>query len=1166
MEPGSGAGGSSYSGGRNVAYYSSFARAASAGGRAAEGRAEAKSATPGWRRSPSDSALSRVTSRRALSAFAPSSTNLRIFLERDLSKERHELLKDQRRIHNRARKHSLETNKRRRALEEKWKEEEEKEQRFREQILLQRKLKLQEATEKFLRGHLPYAQRKRAVERKPEPKLDEAFEKIQITGLQLPLYRGDGRTTDTASLALKNGPFQWKQNTGKTGGDKIMEENDSTSPNRDQLNFQKNLEEMQQRQQEQHFSNLQTFHQEVKEIANSESTKSPDSLEAGEQIESFATPSDDSSGSAQVDPTLYNSQESHAKNRSFSDYDNMTFSKNQHVNNWLMNLNTSDIQRTTPFRDILTKYNVLIPEEQVCDPGQKPSFPSTSEQKESKKCTSDDNLALMQNKRGEKCSPLKNPSSGAVSTEDMLVTDKPALKFSKAWAPPDPAPVGLVSEKHSEVLQNNRAALAQPLNPIAATPIVLPTGQWSPTTTNNNSFSANNRQKGKDVHTAKCTEDIDCATGAEMEKYLNDINNEASLSEETCKNNLDQQNDSVPYGDLAANLPDHDHQQNDNDKRKEVKLPKSILKKESKYEPYTSFKAVVVNRGIRFGNRPLSAIRDSVELAKTKGKDADVPKNYKKLRWFDEINRVQETNNGEKCLEQNIIEIPQALSQSSGFPIKATTSRTDLRSIPSYIISTAVLENGQDNSQASTKLAASRGLERNNETLNPFESTRYHIAKQAWMTSKGDEIKPPLCTGDLKNPKGNPRKGRAKMIKRPKSAKAPSTFTPKTRKGAIIRPQSASEATNILKTQGKGIAPHPPYKSVADERMDQNGSSLSNEGQDLNRDTTEDPSLQNATKPSEAPPGIVACDPLLCQSANTAQLVAQDNNVTKRSPTYSENGLCLDYTTTDEEIKLLWQGVHSVLTQKDGAAGDSKHYSVHRNNSSNGDLQLSRTSVPHITIDGGNLINALNPGLRVNGFFSSQPSTAVARRKQHNDSIENKRRALLEQRRKMAGSAGWKSPYIGQTSTQAMKLGPSQSASEPVHAMGGAGHADKVSDSTTQFLLAEHLANTAATESEILTYLDTAQQSKPTVVLNRPPQPGMSALSLEEHKVLQSLDRLNQRLQNVQETINQNPSCTSIIQTICPLITPSSHVDVMPSVQRCKNILADARTLTQRKY
>nr|XP_056714842.1 centrosomal protein of 126 kDa [Euleptes europaea] len=1133
MELGGGGGGS------NVSYYSGYARAAAAEAKAA--------AAPCWRRSPSDGALARGGGRRAWSAFAPS-TNLRIFLERDLSKERHELLKDQRLFHNQARKHYVETNKRRRALEEKRKEEEEKEQKFREQILLQRKLKHQEATEKFQRGHLPYAQRKR-VQRKVEPKLDEAFEKIQITGLPLSVYRGDGRTTDTT----KHDPFQWKQNIAKSCGDKIMEE-------------LRNVEELQQQLHKKHFSNLQSFQEEVNEIAISESIGSTDSLEAGEQTESFATPSEASSPSAQLDSTLHNSQESQAKNKSLSDCANVTFSKNQNVNNWLISLNTSNIQRNSPFHDILIKYNARTPEEQACDPDQKPSLPSTSEQKEPERCTSADNLAFMQNKRGEKCSQLKNPSSGTASTEDTLATD------NKAWAILDPSPVALVQEKHPEVLRNNQTSLAQPPNPTAATPVVFPTGQCS-TATYNNDFSVNCWQKGKDAHTARCTEDIDCA---EMENCSNRINSEAPLLEETDKSSLDQQNDSMICGDSAANLSDHDHQRNDNDKRKGVKLPKSILKKESKYEPSNSFKALVVNRGIRFGNQPVCAIKDSIELAKIKGKDADTQRNCKKLRWFDEINRVQGTNDDEKCSEQNVTEIPRVSSQSSGFPIKATTSRTNLRSIPSCVFNSTFLENGQDSSQTSTKLAISGGSERNNGTLNPFESTGYHIAKQAWMAPKVDEIKPLLYAVDLKNPRSNPRKGRAKMIKRPKSAKVPSTFTPKNRKGTIIRPQSASEATNVMKAQGKIMLPHPPYKSVPGKGTDQNSSSLSNEGQDSNGDATEGPPPQNVPcyshvgpgRPSEPPPTIVTYDPLMKASlmANAVQSVAQHNNAIQGSPTCSENELCVDHTPTDEEIKVLWQGVHTGLTQKDGAAGDSKHCPIHHNNSSHGDSQPARTSVPHITIDGGSLTNNVKPGLRVNGFFSSQPSTAVARRKQTNDHIENKRKALLEQRRQMAASAGWKPSYLGQNSVQAVKLGPFQSSSEPVYTMGGIGHSDEVTDSTSQFLLAEQLVSTAATEGEILTYLDTAPQHKPTVVLNRPLRPGMSSLSLEEHKVLHSLDRLNQRLQTVQETIHKNPSSTSILQTISTLGTSPSSVDAMPSIQRCKSILADARTLTQKRY
>lgn len=48
-----------------------------------------------------------------------------------------------------------------RAFEERQKKEEEKEQRFREQVLQQRKIKLQEATDKFQRAHLAFSQHKR---------------------------------------------------------------------------------------------------------------------------------------------------------------------------------------------------------------------------------------------------------------------------------------------------------------------------------------------------------------------------------------------------------------------------------------------------------------------------------------------------------------------------------------------------------------------------------------------------------------------------------------------------------------------------------------------------------------------------------------------------------------------------------------------------------------------------------------------------------------------------------------------------------------------------------------------------------------------------------------------------------------------------------------------
>nr|XP_016847464.1 PREDICTED: centrosomal protein of 126 kDa [Anolis carolinensis] len=947
----------------------------------------------GLRKGLSESAVPRGLGRRAWAAFFPSSgPNLKVLLERDLSKERHELLKDQRLFHTQARKLSVETNKRRRALEEKWKEDEQKEQKFREQILLQRKQKHQEATERFQRSHLPSSQRKSGggVQGKTEPKLDEALQKIQATGF-FPF-----RVTERPSSATRNDRFNWKQNSPNVRCDRIMQENRRGNLNSGQLLFQQNLDEMQQQLQEQHFSNLQDFHQEVNEITRSESVSSVDSLEAGERNESCATLSETSSLSAQLDSSC----------------------TNHRITNILMK---KDVEH--------------------------------------------------------------------VNTEETLLEE--------------------ASEGSSDQQKSN----------------------------------------GKE----KVNENI---------LFL-------------------------PQGDLLVNLSDFDQQKTDHTgERKGVKFPKSILKKESKYEP-GCFKAVVVNRGIKFGGQSVSDARDSIELAKIKGKDADIPKNNKKLRWFDEINRVVEGNDDEKCSEQSITEIFQPQVQSPGIQIKATASKTNIKSVPFYMLSSVFPETHQ-NSQISNQTTG--GSNRDNVIQSNFGSSGYHVAKQAWMAPRGEEIRSALHNCDSKNPKNNPRKGRTKTIKRPKSAKSQSTTSViKNRRGTIIRPQSASEAPKVMKAQGKIIVPHPPCKAIPDKGLDEspadvvyqsvspcklqtdtensnfsNGRSFLPEGQDVSRNNTGDalPST-NAYRTHAATMrpsySVFTYGPLTKTKVitNAAPSIVRSNSFPKRTPVYSENVLHLDRIPTDEEITVLWQGVHHALAQKDVTAGDSQH------NSTNGDVPPTRPNVSHITIDGGILSGNIKSSFRSNAIFASKPSTSVAfaRRKQMNENNEYKRKALLEQRRQMTASARQKATGVGQNIAPVVKKVQSQLAYEPIQS-----NSNEVSDSTTQFLLAENLANLSATESEILSGLDVAQAHKQTVVLNRPPRQGMSALSFEEHQVLQSLDRLNQRLQNVQETINKNPSSTSVMQTISPLIASPSYMDLIHPMQRYKSVTDATHTLKQKKF
>ncbi|XP_032344144.1 centrosomal protein of 126 kDa isoform X2 [Camelus ferus] len=110
--------------------------------------------------------------------------DMKIHLEKNLEEERQILLQQQKICRNRARKYFVESNRRKKAFEEKRKEQEEKEHQIREQILQQRKQKFEEVTEKFQRAHIPLSQRRRAVFQKPVPPLEEALKQIQESDLK----------------------------------------------------------------------------------------------------------------------------------------------------------------------------------------------------------------------------------------------------------------------------------------------------------------------------------------------------------------------------------------------------------------------------------------------------------------------------------------------------------------------------------------------------------------------------------------------------------------------------------------------------------------------------------------------------------------------------------------------------------------------------------------------------------------------------------------------------------------------------------------------------------------------------------------------------------------------------------------------------------------------
>ncbi|XP_019337574.1 centrosomal protein of 126 kDa isoform X2 [Alligator mississippiensis] len=1087
-------------------------------------------------------------------------------LGRDLEEERQALLEDQKIYRSRARKYFIETNRRRRALEEKWKQKEEKEKRFRERVLQQRKLKHQEATEKFQRTHLPFPQHEKIVKRKPVPQLEEALEQIKgsvlTSGFYLPnREKTNCRTTDSPSVSSRNDYLHQKQTSAWVSSDKAKQENSTTNPDSNQLFFQQNLEEMQQFLEEQHLSNLENFHQEVNQITNSESLSSLDSLEAGEQNESNMTPSELSSLTKQYDSTPYNSQKSEPTNKSFPETAELTLSKNQHVNNWLRKLDMQSGHIYTSFHDDLPKHNVLIPTEHGHNPKQKSSVPIKSEQRMTEICVSDKQVTSVKNLctfRENKEKEKNSSSFGMVSRESLVTTDNHVFKPSKAWTTSDSSQKeriqDLVQGQSSEIIQPKTTTLVQMASHPMATPVILPPKQWNSIGSHNSSFSADIIQKEKNTNTCPRTDNLDnlIEEKEETTKYFNDNNQGSSLFQDASNTsilcNIDQEDDNEEHGNTAKPMPhlsdagfNSDLPNQHKNLRKNVregygvKLLKSILKKESKYEN-NFFKSVVMKPKFSFGNQTISCIRDSLELVKIKEKNAEDQKTNKKLRWFDENDKIV-IEGDEKCSERNPSKVSQAQLQPSHVQTKINALNTDL-SIASCTASPVCSENHQDSTLIYTKSATAGGSERDCTLLNSLGYTRYHFAKQAWMASPGEKSNP-LYSNDSKIQRGNLHKGKTKIIRRPISARAQTSFIPKNRKGTIVRAQSASEASKVIRAQGKIMIPHPPPKLLLDCTTGQNVAETRSGYQSVNSSKPQTisknndlnakhilPADQNYNKSITENNKSTACGHMTISTLSTSvatyeplaktiytvdsiQTSAQQDcfiPCTKKRPVYAENGPRLDRTPTDEEINHLCEGVHSALAQKEFAAG----------------------AVP------------------------------TTRRKQNFDNAEIKRRALLEQRRQAIATTIWRSTHPTQNSVHTVQLSPFQYPFEPVQAVSGIPNSDE--ESTAQFLLSEKLASISVTEGEMLSAVETTQPRRQPLLLNKPQRLSMTALSMEEHKILQSLDHLNQRLQNIQESITKNPSTSRGFQIISPLHGASSpSVDSTLSTQRHQSMSADPR-------
>ncbi|NXE89984.1 CE126 protein, partial [Menura novaehollandiae] len=1031
-----------------------------------------------------------------------------------------------------------------RAFEERQKEEEEKEKRFREQVLQQRKIKLKEATDKFQRAHLSFSQHKQIVQTKAAFELEEALEQIKgsvlTPGLCLPsINKINFRTTDdtSSSSASRSDSFHQKQNSAVFGCDKTIQESSRTDMDSHQLLFQQNLREMQQLLEKQHLNNLENFHQEVKETDDSESLTSLDSLETGEQNGNCTTLSE-SSLTTQCDCALYDPEKSQTRNNSLLHTDQST-SKNAHLNNCLRN---ADLQHyhNIPIHDLLAKHNVLTPAEHV----------NTSEEESSASHRSGKKLAELSTSGKQKSSVsnafsfLQNikedrskPPSGIANT---LATGHPVFNPSKAWVSPDSVPgeraQDLMQDQSFKMTPQERTISVQVSSQPIATSVILFPNQGCSTGIPS---TADTLPKDKNISTGfvKNTSGKMAETKDENIKCMNYIIPETSLFEdipnasillevkqqnnkEEGKGNIIETMSLVSDTEFNSDTPAQDKPLKNNIlERKRAKLLRSILKKDSKYEP-SHFNAVVMNHGISFGTRPMSSIRDSLELTKIKKKSAENEKYNRKLRWCDQIDQIIIENN-EKCYEKSINEISSSGLQYVQTANNGPKNNLNILAQPSNPM---FIKNHQENSHISKPNVNTEKSNKECKSPNIFMSTRSFSAKKAWMVPKDEASKPLVCSNNSKNNEGSQLKNKAKITRRATSVRAQASLMHKKRRGTMIQLQSATEASKTQKAPGKLLAPHrpstplpgnrsvenpaspgcqslppPSLQATTTSRKDLNDRHVVLANRVLNRNSAENSENTAccaglATAISTPDCSTAKYEPWAKNtcSVNSVQACAcHDHSVTctERRPVNAENGLHLHHIPAAGKTSTFWHGGHSARAPKDSATGKS---------------HVSGSGV------GGCSDNSL---LQIHHKFVFCV-VPVTRQNQVFDNYENKHRAFSEHRRQSVISKRWKSTHHAQNSLCAVQLSPVQSAFDPVQKMKSVYKSEEVSESTVQFLMAEKLASTPIAEDEILAALDCVQPASQPSLLNRAPCPGMSALSVEEEKIFQSLDCLNQRLQS----------------------------------------------------
>ncbi|XP_069138191.1 centrosomal protein of 126 kDa-like isoform X2 [Argopecten irradians] len=255
------------------------------------------------------------------------------------------------------------------------------------------------------------------------------------------------------------------------------------------------------------------------------------------------------------------------------------------------------------------------------------------------------------------------------------------------------------------------------------------------------------------------------------------------------------------------------------------------------------------------------------------------------------------------------------------------------------------------------------------------------------------------------------------------------------------------------------------------------------------------------------------------------------------APVYDENGMRIDRTPTDDEINFLWDKVRTCLNRS-STTGQSTVVEAEKSIQSNeqhSSQPRQAATMSHTYIDGAALGQMYNtrvaPSQPHTQPFSNQNSyhrkpTSAA------DQASARRYGLLQQRRQHNPNSLGKAPASSPSREFITYHGPVMSNTEPQQGIAPSMPAD-ASESMAAFVVAEQLTQQSLSDSQINMAMEDAQKRHQANNNARPDQKVPSALSIEEKRLLESLDRLNEKLK-ISEFPGNLPAQPSIPQAPPP--------------------------------